>query len=223
MEKADWSFGALSPSELALLNGERFAPKGTLMDKTGLLHMALDVSAKHLARTLLLVAVLANEQTGSVRLEVRQKSALLGLTKSQSLYADPGSVVAAWPAYSLEAQMRSLVEQLYAQKRNDMETLVHTLLQHDTDNPWQSLIERVKDGLARRGLLQAQDKARPMAAKKVQYILLPATAELASRQPTAPLERWLADGEHQRSQIFKLLAGQIESGLKRRVSQSTSV
>jgi len=208
----------LAPSELALLHGEHLAPKGSLLDKTPLLHVDGDVSAKHLARTLLAIAVLANEQASVIRLEARQKSALLGLAKSQALYAEPDGAAPVWPAHSLEAQLPALLAPLCAKKQNEAQTLVHALLQHDVDNPWQTLVERVKAGLAQRGLLQAV-----VVGKKTQYTLPLSTAELASRQPIAPLQQWLADAERSRPDLFKLLAAQIESGLKRRVSQSTSV
>jgi hypothetical protein len=167
---------------------------------------------------LLVIAVLANEHEGVIRLETRQKSALLGLTKSQSLYAEPGGAAPAWPAHSLEAQMPALLAPLCAKKQNEVQTLVHALLEHDVDNPWQILIDRVKAGLAQRGLLQVAP-----AGKKVQYTLPQSTADLAAHQPLAPLQQGLADTERSRPDLFKLLTAQIESGLKRRVEQSTSV
>ncbi len=218
MNKTCPAFALLAPSELVLLHGEHFAPRGNLLDKTALLHVDLDVSAKHLARALLHIGLLANEQAGALRLEARQKSALLGLAKSQALYADPAGAPPAWPEHSLEAQARALAGQLHARKQNDIYTLVYTLLQHDTANPWQSLIEMVEAGLARRGLLQAA-----AVGKKVQYTLPPSTAEMASSQSIAPLQQWLADTERSRPELFKLLASQVESGLKRRLEQSTSV
>lgn len=210
----------MTPSELVLLRGEQFAPPGSLVDKVTLLHNGQEVSAKTLARVVFAIAILANEQAGVLRLQPGTRKGLFGLAETPVLWLEPVSASAQWPAGTLEAQIQALATKKGA---NDLYTIVHAALLHDYANPWASALDLVKAGLARRGLLQAQEKKQFLAASRVIYTLPPATAQLAAQQSAAPLQNWLVESERQRPALHKLLLAEIDKALKKRLEQSTSV
>ena len=74
------SIGPLAPSELVLFKGEQFAKK-SFSGNIKLLHTDIKVSAKRVGQAIMLAALLANEQTGAVRLEVGRKKGSHGLTQ----------------------------------------------------------------------------------------------------------------------------------------------
>jgi hypothetical protein len=63
----------LTPSEQVFLNGEKFAQKGGPFGKVRLMHLDQEVNATQLVQMALAAAFLINEQTGTLRLELRQK------------------------------------------------------------------------------------------------------------------------------------------------------
>lgn len=83
---------------------------GLLQDKVELLQTKAKVSAPELGQAVLATALLANEQVGNVRLEIRSKKALFGLRSVKTLYAEAGETVTDWPECSLEAQILPLVQ-----------------------------------------------------------------------------------------------------------------
>lgn len=216
------STSLFAPSELALLRAEDFVKPGGMLDNTRTLNGAADVSTRGLARVLLVVAILAGEQAGGLRLAVRQKRALFGLSRSSALFADPTGSPVQWPAHSLEESISALAERLRAEKgQNDVCKIVYTLVQRDAANPWAKLIEMVTSGLTQRGLLQMREKKQMVVFRVAQVELPQSTADLAGSQPVAPIQQWLRESESQRPELHSLLMDQIERGLKQRVEQTS--
>jgi hypothetical protein len=94
----------LSPSELVLFNGEKFAKK-VMLGNIKLMHIDASVSNAQLGKAIITAAVLAAESAGNIKLEVRQEKALFGLRKVKNLYANPTPHQSEWPQFSLEAQL----------------------------------------------------------------------------------------------------------------------
>ena len=142
-----------TPSELVLLHGDQFAKK-VMMGNIKLLHTDASVSFSQLGQAILASAVLADENAGNLRLEVRQEKATFGLRKVKKLYANPTPHKVDWPEFSLEHELPRIAERV--KNENDsyqVSNLIYAWLRQDSSSPWQSTIEMVKSGLAERDLL----------------------------------------------------------------------
>jgi hypothetical protein len=207
----------LSPSELVLLNGEKFAAKAGVFNKVRLLHLDQDVDMVSLAQVCLATAFLANEQAGALRLEIRQKKALLGLASTQALYADPASQLPQWPANSLEAAMPAMASQEIANKHPaEVYRLVHTWLGKNFDSPFDEVLDRVKFALALRGLLEIKEERKLKIFVKRTYALPPETRALAASQSLAPVQQMLEACQQSRPQIWKALLEQVKKAVSAR-------
>jgi len=159
----------LTPSELVLLNGEHFAKK-VMLGNIKLLHTDASVSISQLAQAILAAAVLADEFSENLRLEVRQEKAMFGLRKVRKLYANPTPHPVEWPQYSLESQLPQIAERF---KNDDdshqVSNLIYAWLRQDSSSPWQSTIEMVKSGLADRSLLEKTEQTELRIFTVVNY------------------------------------------------------
>lgn len=212
----------LAPSEIVLLNGEQFATKA----RTGnvdLLHTEASVSAEQLAQAMLAAAILANAQAGAIRLDVREKKALLGFRKVSRLYAVPDQASASWPAGCLESEVRPLSEQLLAGgDNNEVSSVLVAWLKADSSNPWQSAIELVKAGLASRYLLDTIEEKRLKVFTTTRYELPDSTATLIAQQPIEPIQQLLQACQDNEPEMWKLLQNEIKSAIKARTEQVDS-
>src|SRR4028118_1809015 len=142
----------LSPSERVLLYGERFTTAQILLGTTNdpqvpLLHADVTVSSPQLGRAILLAAILASGEAGTIVLAPRVKKQLFGLSSTDSLYADAGpEQKVIWPSQSLEARIRPTVDQLQPNDDNDVATVVTTLVP-PAEDPWASAVGQVIEGL----------------------------------------------------------------------------
>lgn len=78
----------LTPSEVVLLNGERFAGK-RLVGNVRLLHTDRKVAAEQLARAVLVAAFLANEADDAIRFETGELPRWFGLRSRTALFVAP--------------------------------------------------------------------------------------------------------------------------------------
>jgi hypothetical protein len=211
--------GPLAPSELVLLNGEKFASK-VLLGNVDLLHSGMSVSATQLGQAILATALLANEQAGAIRLEIRKKKALFGLRRVDSLYAAPIDFGVAWPAHSLESEIQRLAKQLRdAKERNEVSSVIYAWLRQDSAAPWQSVVEWVKSGMASRGLLRTVEEKRLKILTVTHFELPESTASLAAQQSVEPIHQLLESCEKTRPEVWKMLAKQITAAIKARTEQ----
>jgi hypothetical protein len=211
--------GPLAPSELVLLRGEQFASKA-LLGNVQLLHSDESVSASKLGEAILAAAFLACHQAGSIRLEVRQKKALLGLRKVDRLCATPGDPSVTWPAASLEGRIGELARQYAEDDDHEVRNLVYGWLAQDSVSPWQAAIDRIKAGLAERGLLDRFDETRLKIFTVTRYELPPATGSLAAEQPLEPVHGLLEGCARERPEIWKLLTKELRAAISARTEQS---
>ena len=208
---------ALTPTELALLNGDRFAAK-KMMRNVRLLDGERKVSAVDLGTTLLALAVLANERNGALRLEPRRRKALLGALGMQKLWVDPTPRTAAWPSGTLEARVEEVARRLAASGRNDAESVLVDVLATETHDAYAHAVDLVKAGLHARGLLVAEGKK---ALGLIPYKELRAPAPLldaARNRDLADVQAALAAGEA-RPDVWKLLRGDIKDAATRQTTQ----
>src|SRR5512135_3159717 len=122
----------LTPSELVYLNGEKFAQKAGVFNKIKLMHVDLSVNDAQLVQMTVAAAFLANEQAGTLRLELRSKKALFGLTSVQALYAEPGAAQRQWPPDTLEAVLPPYAERFKAEKNtNEVYSILYAWMRAD--------------------------------------------------------------------------------------------
>jgi hypothetical protein len=114
----------LTPSEQVYLNGEKFADKGGVFNKTRLMHIDFQVDTKQLAQAVIAAAFITLQQQGTLRLEFHQKKRILGLGSASVFCADAVGPIAAWPAGTLESALPGLAQRLAAQ--SEAQNQVHT-------------------------------------------------------------------------------------------------
>jgi hypothetical protein len=208
----------LAPSEVIVLHGAAFAePKrGLSLHDVDfeLVQEGKKVSARQLGQTVLAAALIANEQVGVVRLEVREKKALFGLRKVNALYVEPGTAGSSWPANSIEAQIRPLAEATKPGKPKEVKDVVVDLLRQDTSNPWHSTAVLVKEGMGARDLLESAQR-KTMKIFSVAYWKLPEDSKLVEQTESdvAAVKAMLADYQQSQPEKWKLLVSQIESAI----------
>lgn len=209
----------ITPSELVLLNGERFAKK-VMFGNLKLLHTDASVSAAQLGQTILAAAFLANEKIGAIRFDKRKKKAMLGLRKVESLYAVPGVKNIIWPAPSLEADILSLVGRFKDDEvMSEVSKIVYTWLGEDSGSPWGSAVELVKSHMASRDLLDGIEEKKLKILTTTRYELPQSTADLSREYPVEPVESLLKTTESGRPDLWKLLNDQLNSAIKARTEQ----
>lgn len=206
----------LAPSEVVYLNGEQFAKK-VMLGNVDLLHSDEKVSLSQLGQAILATAFLAGEQAGAFRLEGRERKAMLGLRKVQELFAVPASPREKLPEHSLEATFSDLATRLALQGDNDIYSMVYAWLREDASSPWNTAMELMKAGMARRGMLEATEEKKLKIFTVTRYTLPERTARLVKGQSVGPVKALLDNCARTRPEVWKIL----ESGIKRAISART--
>lgn len=201
-----------APSELVLLFGDRFVGEGSFTrGKEELLTGAGVVAQNDLAREVLALALLAMEQCGEIRVFLETRKALLGLVKREVLVAEATGSRAAWPAGSLEGELRETING----SRSEVFAVVHRWLGNDMASPERFVLDRVKRGMVGRGLVHREEKRTMKVFVSHADSLPPATrALLADESPDALLA--LAGG----GAVVDLLRKQVARALARRTESS---
>ncbi len=211
----------LTASELIYLNGEKFAQKAGLFNKVKLMHTDLSVDVVQLVQMAVAAALLANEQAGTLRLELRSKKALFGLTSVQTLYAEPCGVRHSWPADSLEAVFPPYAERFKAEKNtNEVYSILYAWLAEDCMSPFDEVVNRIQYGLGARMLLGMREEKKLKIFTVRSYTLPDSTRALAQSIPLAPVQEMLKQCEQTRPLVWKALLEQIKKAVSARREQS---
>ena len=211
----------LTPSELIYLNGEKFAQKAGVFNKVQLMHIDLGVNLIQLVQMVVASAFLANEQAGTLRLELRAKKALFGLTSVQALYAEPCGPLRQWPQYTLEAVLPTYAERFKAEKNtNEVYSIVYAWLGQDWTAPFNEVIDRVRYGLGSRMLLGVHEEKKLKIFTVRSYTLPDSTRTLAQNTPLAPVQQMFQQCEQARPLVWKALLEQIKKAISARTEQT---
>ncbi len=220
---ADSQETTFTPSELVLLHGEQFSPKGKLLDRTKLIHNGQEVVCSTLVERVMAAAVLGNEQYGVIRLEIRQKRGLLGLGKVDALYMEPSGQSFNWPAGTLEAEICRRVPALKANKnRHEVYNFVYEWMGREVSNPWDEVIAMLQRGLGQRGLLDTEEKKVLFVFTSKSFSFPQRTADLLAKEDIRPIQQALDDCERSRPQVWKMLLNQIGKAVRARTEQADS-
>jgi hypothetical protein len=206
----------LTPSEVVFLNGEIFAKKMAL-GNVQLLSSDEKVSLSQLGQTILATAILACEQAGAFLLEVKEQKAMLGLRKVQKLFAVPAKPSENLPEHSLEATFSELAIHLAPQDKNDIYSMLYSWLRQDSSSPWNTALELLKAGMAKRGILDTTVEKKLKIFTVTNYTLPERTARLIKGQPVEPVKALLDNCAHTRPEVWKML----ESGIKKSINART--
>jgi hypothetical protein len=215
------SNASLTPSEMVFLNGDQFAQKAGLFNKVKLMHTDLSVDGVQLVQMAAAAAFLANEQAGTLRLELRAKKALFGLASVQALYAEPCGALHAWPADTLEAAFPPYAERFKAEKNtHEVYSILYAWMAADRMSPFDEVIDRIRYGLGKRGLLEMREEKKLKVFTVHSYVLPDATRALVQSIPLAPVQQLLVQCEQARPQVWKALLEQIKKAISARREQS---
>ncbi len=211
----------LTPSELVYLNGEKFAQKAGVFNKIKLMHLDQSINDAQLVQMTAAAAFLANEQAGAVRLELRSKKALFGLTSVQALYAEPCGVRPPWPENTLEALFPTYAERFKVEKNtNEVYTILYAWMREDFMSPFDEVISRIQYGLGSRSLLGMREEKKLKIFTVHSYTLPDSTRALAQSTPLAPVQQLFQQCEQTRPQVWKALLEQIKKAIAARREQS---
>lgn len=213
----------LAPSELVLLNGDRFAGKSRI-GNVKLPQNGATVSAGDLGQIILAAAFLSCEKASVIRLEVRKKKTLLGLRKVDVLYVEPQKKNHDWPKHSLESEIYSLTVRLRDDKgSNEVANIIYEWLGENSASPWQRAVELVQSGMADRGALARIQERRMKVLKTTSYKMTVSTARQAAEQPLDPVIRLLEECQYTRPYIWQLLISGMKSAINSRTEFYSNV
>ena len=216
------SIPTLTASEQVFLQGEKFAEKGGFLNKYKLMHIDEQVSLSDLVANVVAAAFLASEKAGAIHLEIRQKKALLGLTKVTTIYAEPVGR-SDFPAGSLEAKIFELASELKRTKgENEVWKLVYAWLRQDVTAPWSKAGELIQAGLGERKLLDVIREKKLKIFTATHYELPEEIRALAASLPAEPVQQLLTDCRVSRPEVWELLVKQIKQGIDKRTERDNS-
>lgn len=210
MSDTSVSTTTFTPSELVLLLGERFAGPGSMgKGKEELLTGAGTVATNDLGETVVLVALLALEQAGQIRLEPRTKKVLFGLMNRQTMVAVPTGRTQPWPAGTVEQRLLAAV----GPAETTVSDMVYHILDSDVAWPRQQVLEEIKTGLAQRGLVAREEVKKLKIFTSYKFTLPEATREMLGSGSDEPAQALLRAAGQRDAEFMKLLRKQIDTGL----------
>ena len=206
-----------TPSELILLQADKFAPEAKL---PGSAHQLLCsegvVSGPYLATVILAASILANVDEGALNIEIKQqKKKLFGAASSQ-VFISPIGQPPSWNGYTLESAVLFAAGQLFAvQGEYSVQNVVHTILIEDRKSPWEKVIETVEWGLASSNwLMPVEGEAASIFSTP--FICPEKVRELAFGQSLAPVKQLLADCKNNTPEIWSMMLDEIEKAFTSR-------
>jgi hypothetical protein len=207
---------ALTPSELVYLNGEHFAKK-IFAGNVELLHVDEKVSMGQLGEAMIVAALLASEAVGAIRLEVRDKKALMGLRTVEGLFVDHADSAGIWPSPSLEADIvSSTAGARTGGEGYEVRDLLYDWIARDAVVPWKTVFERANQALTQRGLLEATEKTRLKIFRTTQYSLPESTRDLIATSSVEPVREMIDSCQRERPVLWKNLTNQIDRAIRDR-------
>jgi hypothetical protein len=205
-----------TPSELILLNGEKFAPEvqtggHQLLCSDGM------VNGHYLAVMMVAAAILANEEENAMEIEVKQRTKLFSPNPSTQVLIHPVGQAPNWNGYTLESAILFSAGQFFAvQEDYSVRNVVYTVLLEDRKHPWTKVIDFVEWGLATSNWLMPVEGD---AAKAFQtpFICPEKVQELAFSQPLSLIKGLLSSCKKNSPEKWKFLLAEIDQAIKDRV------
>lgn len=213
----------LTPSEVVLLDGERFAGK-RLVGNVRLLHGDRKVAADELAVGVLTAAFLANDERDVIRFETGDLPRWFGLRSRRALFVGPGREAPAWPRHTLEWAVPAFLAEMTTreeQERAPVGALVDSFFDGDRADPWRYVVDLVKDGLAARDLLDRRpERLFRLDTGRIEYVLPASTEHLARETAPERIERLFGATATARPEVWELLRWEIRRAVAARTDSS---
>lgn len=189
----------MTPSELVLLHPDSFTEEGGALTAKVMLPDGRTLASEKLGHAVVQAALLANEASGRIRLEVREGRRFFGLMRTRSLMAVPASADGeSWPEGSLEAAVAAAT----AAGEVAVRTLVERMIATDRDDPAADLAREVMRGLSRRGIL-AEEEAKVMKVFTVtRFAMTDAARADADAQGIAGVQAMLNGARSDRPELW---------------------
>lgn len=207
---------SLIPSEQVYFNGEKFAAAKGIFNKISLMHTSVQVNRVELAQHMLAAAFLANEQAGLMRLELRQKKVLFGLSSKTTLFADPTGQPPRWPGDCLEADLLAAAGRA---ANSEVGSIVSAWLGRNYSDPYDEVFGRAKMYLAGRGLLDMQEERKLKIFVSRSFSLPARSRDFIAAQPLEPLNALLQGCQSARPQVWQELLQQVKKAIDSRQEQ----
>jgi hypothetical protein len=204
-----------TPSELILLNGDKFAPE---VESDGHQLLCSDgmVNGNYLAVMMTAAAILANEEEGALEVELREQKKKLFSSASSRVFIKPKGQPPSWNGYTLESAILFSTGQLFAVRGdNSVRNVVYSVLMEDRKYPWQKIIEYVEWGLATSNWLMPVE-GYAVKAFQTPFICPDKVQELAFAQPLAPVKQLFSKCKKITPELWKQLLEEIDLALKDR-------
>ena len=205
-----------TPSELILLNGDRFAPE-VEADGHQLLCSDCMVNGNYLAVMMIAAAILANEAEGALTIELADpKKNLFASKPRQQVILRPAGLTPSWNGYTLESALLFSTGQLFATQADfSVRNVTFTFLMENRKQPWTKVIEFVEWGLATSNWLMPVE-GDAAGAFEVPFICPQKVQELAFSQPLGPIKNLFSTCKANTPELWKVLLAEIDQALKER-------
>jgi len=210
---------ALTPSEIVLVHGDRFAEKksalASFVGAATLLDGASRVSRRQLVTNMIKAALLAHEQEHGIHFKIEDAGKLGagGLEKSvvhsSRLAVTPTGTPADWPRATLESR-------LALNERARVADIVFNWLGEDSSDPWRRAVEQGMIMLVLRGVASVRT-SRP---RRRTYLFADDGRALPSQASPQAVEDLLARCCRERPDLWKLLDAEIKEAIRRRTRRS---
>ncbi|MCL5947362.1 MAG: hypothetical protein M1298_05025 [Chloroflexi bacterium] len=204
---------ALAPSEICYLFGTHFAGKGNAPAPAPHLPDHKDVDIDKLVVDLLAVALLASEQVGALRLELRQGKALFGLRKVNQVFVTATETSTPFFKGSWEAKLYTQAAKS-KERTSELANLVFMLVPEST-SPFGEVIGLLLVGMNARGLLDVLETTKLKVFHSKRFQLKESTSTLATQQPLDAVKALLNTSQQGRPELHKLLLEGIRRGVSR--------
>jgi len=202
-----------TPSELILLNGDRFAPE---VEKEGHQLLCSDgmVDGHYLAVMMIAAAFLANEEMSALTIDmITTRKNIFSTASRHTIQSRPKGQTPNWNGYTLESAILFSSGHFFSIKGdNSVRNIVYTILLENRRRPWEKVIEFVEWGLATSNWLMPVEGD---AAKAFQtpFICPVKVQELAFSQPLSPIKQLFATCKKSTPEVWKQLLAEIDLGL----------
>jgi hypothetical protein len=213
MRLTDFSF---TPSELILLNGDKFSPEAKDKEGHQLLCTEGTVSGPFLAGMCVAAAILGNHEENALEIEIKQKRGLLRSRSENMVCIHPAGAPPSWNGYTLESAILYTSGQLFGPGGDySVRNVVYSLLLKDHKVPWKKILEIVEWGLASSNwLIPVEGEAA--AAFQTPFICPAKVKDLAFAQPIEPVQNFLNDCKKNTPETWKLILAEIDQAFKDR-------
>ncbi len=204
----------LTPSQIVLLNGERFTTPGSKVTDDFVVS-AQPVRIKDVAMAAMLAALLALEARRGVTFELRpDASGRSGANlKLVFVLAETG---AGFAAETFEGWLESELVYLTPTRDNTVKQLATTAIVGANADPWWGLLRLTRRSLFQAGLFEPYEERRGKFFKATveRWRATPQLAPILAANPWEPVKATLSDFERGRAELYKACLENIERGVR---------